>query len=514
MKKLLFLSCFILLASWPVCGQQTQESPAQRFATSIKKEVQHRKEQIHKMETTEIKDDLVKDLHVLFIDEQREKLNKFLNEKIESLEKYQSTSALPEQQKQVLERLIKDLQSERRDLGSENEVALVNTSSFSANTLPVNISIASEKNDKEVLAKTIDTPKAASDKTNIPTASTPLLKPKPTTEDSPKPMTEELVGYNPDEGQFYRGIVGFQQIGATASNSQQKAFADFFLSIPAGKSKNVRLWGDLRLASTPQQVTSDVQSFSVDNLIGGLKVNQILQDIEFLAGVEIPIKGYSKDVVYNKDTADEQLFKLSLVFCGGASTPLSPKDSAQIFKIPDDKTPQRAQLADFLLNKKDPINLTSVLTANANIKNIAFVLPDRDRFFRQYYGGVRLKTYYTKYEKKDGGTYRVPAMLDVLFGGNEAITGRLRAGGIFRLDGFIPLPGTSSVYIFGTAMLKLARANIVNPLILPVASSDVTINDPNLLIVKNSNIMKRDLYRIGVGFDLVPIFNKALKKKN
>lgn len=53
--------------------------------------------------------------------------------------------------------------------------------------------------------------------------------------------------------------------------------------------------------------------------------------------------------------------------------------------------------------------------------NIAFVTPARDRFYRQYYGGLRVKTFF--YDKHDQLINQFPAIFDVSVGQNELVTG-------------------------------------------------------------------------------------------
>jgi hypothetical protein len=87
-----------------------------------------------------------------------------------------------------------------------------------------------------------------------------------------------------------------------------------------------------------------------------------------------------------------------------------------------------------------------------NQTNIAFIKPERDRFFRQYYAGFRMKTYFNE---EDG---MFPATFDATVGQNEAITNTLQ-GVILRLDGSTPFPikGADFLYIFGGVQMKLGR---------------------------------------------------------
>jgi hypothetical protein len=96
----------------------------------------------------------------------------------------------------------------------------------------------------------------------------------------------------------------------------------------------------------------------------------------------------------------------------------------------------------------------------------------RNRFFRQYYGGVRVAS-----------QLKSPLTLDVAIGQNEAITGGRLEGTILRFDSFyaLPVPGAGFVYLYGTMNMKTSARG---------AGSD--------------------LYRLGVGIDLVQLL-KALR---
>jgi len=164
------------------------------------------------------------------------------------------------------------------------------------------------------------------------------------------------------------------------------------------------------------------------------------------------------------------------------------------------------------------------------------VNPDRDRFFRQYYAGIRLKTHYfqncdtnnavTEAMKKfdvhclnDYGSIerlrqvnRFPAMLDIAVGQNESVTkGRLN-GALLRVDGFFPLPWEKgqSVYLFGTALMKPRRASINTPLVLAPAPDTTPVPGPNVAIVPIDQI-DRDYYRIGVGVDVIGLIKTFVK---
>src|SRR6266403_676499 len=229
---------------------------------------------------------------------------------------------------------------------------------------------------------------------------------------------------NPISDLNKRFILGFEQTGAAASDSTDKPFFDIFINTPLSRKApcadpdpsclpRFSVWGDVRLTSTAEQVNAlaDVASDSVTAITGG-KLNQIASAFDFTVGPEVRLGRFSNT-------------HLSLIAGFGAVSPISPKQSAQIFQVPDQNS---SQAAAFFL--KYP---------GAKGKDqIAFISPDRDRFLRQYFGGFRFKTY--NVDDKGQLQNNFPAMFDVTFGQNEAVTGGRFHKFVVGLDGFYPLP--------------------------------------------------------------------------
>ena len=99
-----------------------------------------------------------------------------------------------------------------------------------------------------------------------------------------------------------------------------------------------------------------------------------------------------------------------------------------------------------------------------------------DRFYRQYYGGVRVQSTQRSH------------VVDVSLGQNEAITGGSLRGTVMRVDSFYALPvsGGNFFYLFGTVMLRATPG------------------------APGSGDGGHDSYRVGVGVDLVQML-KALR---
>jgi hypothetical protein len=211
-----------------------------------------------------------------------------------------------------------------------------------------------------------------------------------------------------------RVMLGLEQTAAGSAAPVQKAAIGLFFSEPL--SARFSTWGDLRLSSIAVDVQSPLATLPADatKIATSLPLNQLVRSGEFLVGVGYQVAG-----------GKSPWSSLSLIASEGAAMPLAP-------------------------------------TGN--------------RFYRQYYGGVRVQS--TQHTH----------MLDVSLGQNEAITGGTLHGIVMRVDGFYALPvtGGNFLYLFGTVMV---RASPRPP----------SIGDPGL-----------DSYRIGVGVDVIQML-KALR---
>jgi hypothetical protein len=299
-------------------------------------------------------------------------------------------------------------------------------------------------------------------------------------------------------GEFSRAIVGFEQAGASAARSSQKYFFDLTLSAPLPFQRNIdpyfgprsRAWGTVRVTSVPQQVTSPVGQFAAGfaQQVSNVKVNEVAQAIEFLAGADVRLT--DKMWTYGSfDSKSSNKITLSFIAAAGAITPLNPRDTLETFRI----FPGAAGLPPIPEGKEF----------------IAFVSPDRDRFFRQFYAGIRVQNFYFDYDNPDIPLKRYPATLDITYGMNESVTGGRLRGGVLRIEGFYPLPYNelSFINLFGTALIKPTRTQIADPLILEPAPAGTTVPANNVLLVTVPQI-NRDYYRVGVGIDFISLVKK------
>ena len=370
-----------------------------------------------------------------------------------------------------------------------------------------------------------------------------------------------LLVQNSGASRFTRVIVGFEQAGGSSAKSETKPMLDFFFMTPflydrhncddpgerptaaealahekclekKKQAKNLArfgFWGDVRLASTPDQIAA-AQVFPatlVNQVDKASSAVDLVQSFDFLAGGELRIK-----------TANGSLLSLlpgvhqrtSLYFAagGGAISPLTTrKESIQIFNIPGKDDARRAEFENRYGKPPtfgDPAQ---------EKKYIALTPVDRDRFLRQWYAGIRLKTFYCDDPDCKRLKNVFPAIVDFMFGQNEAVTGGSRNRGgtldpkdpsrligqkpayVLRIDGFYPFPikEASFLYFYGTALMKIGgKVNITTPLFLDNPGTTVQISDPTVFMPPTS-VLKlqqpdRDYYKIGVGINLTDLFNR------
>ena len=268
-------------------------------------------------------------------------------------------------------------------------------------------------------------------------------------------------------------------------------------NVDTGHWKNRwNLWGDVRISSTPQQVTTGVGTFvsGFATNVSNLPVNQLAQSADFLTGLEYRLHTWVLDSGFRM---------IGLVGDFGAVGSFQSSDSQmQVFDVPSQKFPQYAAFAQ-------------AFPTAANAKYIGFVPPNRDRFYRSYGVGFRVTTFGPK------DSIGPPATYTFTVGQDESITGGLFRSVVGRFDVFFPLPISTSgnyngIYLFGTSNLRLSKATAIPTFALQdpnATSTTVQPYDPGLALVTVRTT--RDTYRIGVGVDLVNLIqsiSQSIKK--
>jgi hypothetical protein len=314
-----------------------------------------------------------------------------------------------------------------------------------------------------------------------------------------------------------RAIIGFEQAGLSAVSGVQRFFFDLNLEVPfttrasrlnpdkaaerSDEHKSVgysdlgpwfRAFGTTRITTVPQKIDSSVAEFAAQFTSAPLKVkvSEAAQAFEVFLGTEM-----RPALLREHATAagEDHLVSLSFVTAFGFITPFSPDATIQAFKVPTDLTGLHARFPDVDFSQK---------------QYVALVTTDRDRFFRQFYGGLRLKTHYFVNGQDTG---RDHAHLDLLYGRNEAVTGGRMSKGVVRIDGSYALPiGGQKRYLslYGTGLLVTNKGTTSSPLILEaVDRTTITIPSAGTALITLPQ-PTRDYYRIGIGLNFMEFFRK------
>lgn len=348
-----------------------------------------------------------------------------------------------------------------------------------------------------------------------------------------------LIATIPSTSVNTRVVVGMEQVGASSAASETKPFLDFFFSQgllfnklrKPGIDKNKKpgpedfevdadgnpirvprlgTWGLIRFSTTPQQTASAAvfPSNFVNQVTDPTQVVDLVQSFDFIAGGEFRVLS-GRGLNWTLIPGIKQRSRIFITWGGGAISPLNPtRASAQIFRIPDENGAQREEFERRF--GKPPAGKTYV----------GFVPLERDRFFRQWYVGLRVKSLYCDNSPCNLYKNSFPSILDFGFGQNEAVT-----GGTFKLDGknafvirvdaFYPLPFTPArfLYLYGSAVMKIGHGGprIDNPLFLDVAPGEVQITSNEVFIPPSAvqpSRLNRDYYKIGVGVNLTELLNR------
>jgi hypothetical protein len=317
-----------------------------------------------------------------------------------------------------------------------------------------------------------------------------------------------------------RAIMGYHQAGASSADFTQNFFLDFAVARGLGNGEHLydnrfNLWGDIRIASSPQQNNTSVGGASVatlastfNTLAGNVQVNQLAMSAEYQLGFE---------GIFKKFHQGNRLRTLGAIVYGGANGSFSqPSEQAPTtFVVPKATNSDGTTNQQFgLFNQRFP----EVIKSGAPY--VAFLPPDRQRFYRQYGGGLRLTTFDL------AKPYAPPATISFALGQNELVSGGLFRGVVSRIDAFYPLPTGlkdgkyNFLFLFGTVDKWWRKDPNQTQLVLmpatttsgtPPVMTPVPVNDPHVYIQTVRN--NRDTYKIGFGIDFVNLLNSWLNKQ-
>jgi hypothetical protein len=334
---------------------------------------------------------------------------------------------------------------------------------------------------------------------------------------------------------FTRAVAGLDVSAISSKPTNFHYFVEFNLTAPVGRlikhkeeadPLNSRLWVFLNPRITSVPTTSS----AIDNLNPSLdsfnslittNLTKVAQGVDANIGMELALLKPRDGIAWWSDFPNSHAkLAVSAVLGGGAITPFS-----------SDKTQQIAVLNQSILDAY-PGQVAPLLPAactNGNnlipgcpITFITFLTPERSRFFRKYYGGFRVKTFFfnedvpgecsprwkENHPNSCDAPYNIfPGTFDITVGQDESITGGSFHGMIWRLDAVYPLHFLPSLHVFGSLYGTFQKNKDSIPFQLVTPSNTDTLTDLNTLrfVVP---IQNRDYYRIGLGVDLIQLFKR------
>jgi hypothetical protein len=364
----------------------------------------------------------------------------------------------------------------------------------------------------------------------------------------------------PDHWQYplTRAVVGIDLSAPSAEAIKQAYFVDFDLLAPLKLpwlfQKNedpienrLWLWFNPRITSLPQGANFGALStidatgafFSQESSKGTLGD---IQGLDVNGGFEVAIVKPRDGVPWWADYANTQArLAPSLLVGFGMSTPFST-DKTDVFSqvnqsicdafninIPTKSPPLALSGATGLFCQAGTGSSTSpvIVAPDGSTKSyVDFFTPERSRFFRKEYVGIRLKTYFFSRSIKANcdppvsrgetrgdcdGLYNIfPGTLDLTFGQDEAVTGGHLSTWLFRVEANYPLPFYQGIHLFASMYTALTGNNPTQPY------NSFNINAPATGANNDANTFRyglqplnRDYFRVGIGIDLVQVFKKA-----
>jgi hypothetical protein len=326
---------------------------------------------------------------------------------------------------------------------------------------------------------------------------------------------------------FWRGIAGIDVTGASSKNTELHYIVEFNLTAPLdptfGKPKHVdpldsRFWlfFNPRITSLPNQ-TSAVSNltFSPESFSQLIPTNpgSIAQGVDVTGGLEIALRK-PRDGIPWWGSFPNSIARMGLSFVvgAGATTPFAADKTTVTTKHNDSLDAAFPDLAA-AIKTKFPNGPPAGF-------NVALVTPERSRFFRRYYLGLRFKTYHFNPDiqetqsdcdlDQDGRSkhgcdipYDVfPGIADLTVGQDEAITAGHLSRWVLRLDVIYPLSFLPGFHAFGSLNTAFQK----NQTTLPIKAEDPSqpASDTNTVRFPVP-LQNRDLFRVGVGVDLIQL---------
>jgi hypothetical protein len=304
------------------------------------------------------------------------------------------------------------------------------------------------------------------------------------------------------------------------------------------------VWLDPRIASVPTTTSTALSSITSASLAGSgsQTIAAMTQSFEFHGGGELYVTPPSRGALFGSGDSWAKT-TVSMIWGAGMTTPFnattgSPEyglsgNLAQQFNQDPTLAPQYPVLASALcsygFSGSTTIKCPNPLPSTKPTI-VAFVFPNRTRFYRDFFGGIRLRTFYFKgtcskpsnAEIATGKsasnlsdtnqaclpTNTFPGTFDVRFGEDESVSGGHLVPLVMTLTGSYPLPGTGgALRVFGASYLRLHRNQNSTALVL-IPTATFTTLDTSTVIVQPIQPSDQDYYRLGIGVDLVALIHK------
>lgn len=352
-----------------------------------------------------------------------------------------------------------------------------------------------------------------------------------------------------------RAVVGLDLSAVSSQTVKQSYFVDFDLLAPFRLFSNHNdalenrwwFWLNPRITSLPK--AADFSSLSTVNESGSFftnfsnqgNVSNIAQGFDVNGGVEYALLRPRDGVPWWAEYVNTQArLGISLIAGGGVSTPFSVDNTdvpsqvnqsiCDAFKAPLGTTVSGPSglVCTFATGSTNPVVVAPNLafdptnpSSPATVQDpfINLVTAERSRFFRRYYGGVRLKTYFFSPDVRVGCDDRkqcdapydiFPGIIDISAGQDEAVTAGRFKDVLLRVEGVYPLPFYPGLHIFGSIYTVIKPNHTDFPLV------PFTINTPTNGTANDLNTFRfappplnRDYFRFGIGIDLIQVFKRG-----
>jgi hypothetical protein len=312
-------------------------------------------------------------------------------------------------------------------------------------------------------------------------------------------------------------------------------------------SQRCWIWLNPRIASVPAAsstaLSSLTSSSSLTTGIGSQTVGQITQSFEFQSGILYYFGDpwHGRQFGWNRSWARTSA---AVLVGAGSVTPFSPITGASEFTLNNNlgqqfnQDPRLAlqfrQLASALCNFQFTGKFPGIPTCPTPTtppvtpvpSSVAFVFPNRSRFYRDFYAGFRISTFYLTGDCRKAPknqaivlndscklTNTYPGTFDLRFGEDETVTGGHLRGVVMTVTGSYPVPGTNgALRVFGSSYLRLHKNLNTTALVLVPSNSFVSL-DQSSVVVQPILPSDQDYFRLGLGVDLIALISSKWGSK-